>query len=503
MNSNRQNYSSVFYIVAVNGTTVYYRTFSNGNVTTSYYYGDEYDYGEGTTGRYTIKNQTRWSSGVDVTSKYITSGTSATSIYYVLGMVGNRAFYEQISGPNMTKYNESLVIGDSITDNGDNTYTLNNTSTVTYQDWVTNYANYKYKYTCGDASLTCASPRYLTSTGVASYTFINSSEKILISKTRNGLELSDTLLVSKEELSKNRANYSDYKYTCNTLSSTCTEDTLRMITAFNETGYTYAVNRYFGESVTWDGSKYILNNVVGIESATNLNDLSTHHYTCSTPIGVECTNVAYIYYHTGGTGSYYYIQLENGVKSISDALDDMLYANNVNTKDSSSKRYIELWYKDNMLNVDDYLEETIYCNDRSITQLGGLDDDGGMTNQEIQFKARSASNDLSCENETDKFSVSNNKAKLKYKVGLATNYELNLIGNNTARKAGTNYWLMSPYTVSSSNIYLSYIYNSSGAISTSSATSSNGIRPVISLVPGIMVDEGTGTMADPYIVETE
>ena len=51
----------------------------------------------------------------------------------------------------------------------------------------------------------------------------------MIGKTRSGLTLTDTLLVRLDEWYNNYSNYSDYKYTCNTDSATCTEATLRIL----------------------------------------------------------------------------------------------------------------------------------------------------------------------------------------------------------------------------------------------------------------------------------
>ena len=54
------------------------------------------------------------------------------------------------------------------------------------------------------------------------------------------------------------------------------------------------------------------------------------------------------------------------------------------------------------------------------------------------------SNDLSCPNVTDQFSTLNSKAKLKYKIGLMSYREVELLNNFDARKTGQWYWLSSP-----------------------------------------------------------
>ena len=56
----------------------------------------------------------------------------------------------------------------------------------------------------------------------------------------------------------------------------------------------------------------------------------------------------------------------------------------------------------------------------------------------------SGSNDLSCPNEIDRFSTLNEKARLKYKVGLMSYSEMSLLNNSSIRKTGERYWTGSP-----------------------------------------------------------
>ena len=65
----------------------------------------------------------------------------------------------------------------------------------------------------------------------------------------------------------------------------------------------------------------------------------------------------------------------------------------------------------------------------------------------MYFKNYSLNNDLSCANETDQFSVSNNKAKLTYPVSLATHEELytltqiNKLAEKESKKKSYEYFL--------------------------------------------------------------
>ena len=398
----------------------------------------------------------------------------------------------------------SIVLGDTITDNGDDSYTINNITTVTLSDWTTNYESYKNLYTCGNISSTCSNPRYITTTTSSNYKYINLIEKIMIGKTRNGLTLTDTILVSEYELVINSSNYSEYKYTCNSDNADCSESTLRLITGYFSTGYYYVPNRYYASSVTWDGTNYTLVDTIEIENYNNLDNISTHHYTCVNNGEKVCSIVGYIYYYSDGSDRMYYIPLKNGVITVSKAMEDMFTKNERN---STIKNGVDYWYKHYLLeDYDEYVEDSIFCNDRSIRFLGGWNPNGGMINTFLRFKEYNLTTDLNCISITDQFSVSNNNAKLTYKVGLLSSPEINIINNSIVRKTGINYWLASPnlFSFSTGTPYaLGNSVRTDGAIIGYNVSRVFGVRPVISLKPGTEFIYGTGTKEDPYVVKTK
>ena len=478
---------------------------SSSSLNTTYYYSDTIDYGTQNSSKYTLINPYLVSSTDDypnLIGKYTFRNTSSSytnsSVYYIAYINGSTMYYKQLSNSQTLDEISPISFGESITDNGDGTYTLESINTIEYKDWYTNYSTYKGKYTCNNNSITCTNPRYVTATTKTNYTYVDASEKILIAKTRNGINLANTLLISKDELLKNYTNYNEYKYTCNSSLETCTEDTLRMITALSATGYTYAVNHYFGTSVTYENGKYNLVNPLEIESATNLNDISTHHYICVSPGQKECSTVAYVYYYTG-SGTMYYITLKDGETSVNTALDKML---NQNTTSSTMKVGLEAWYERNLLNYSSYIEDTIYCNDRSYKNFesSGWNENGGKTDTYLQFKEYSVTSDLSCTKQTDQFSTSNESAKLKYPIGLATSPEMNILNNATVRKTGQYYWLASPDYFNFSNAYERYVY-SIGSIYYDFVNYSSGVRPAVSLISGTEYVSGDGSTDNPYIVE--
>ena len=122
----------------------------------------------------------------------------------------------------------------------------------------------------------------------------------------------------------------------------------------------------------------------------------------------------------------------------------MLHDIGVNSINTAMKTGVETWYKRYMTNYTAKLEDSIFCSDRSITKLGGWNPDGGNLVSSLQFKNNESNGDLSCTNITDKFSISNNLAKLTYPVGLLTSPEAYLLNNNNILKTEQDYWLISP-----------------------------------------------------------
>jgi hypothetical protein len=179
----------------------------------------------------------------------------------------------------------------------------------------------------------------------------------------------------------------------------------------------------------------------------------------------------------------------------------MLYASDVNTTNSMIKGNIDTWYRDNLYtNYDSYIDDTVYCNDRTITSFGGWNPNGGSTTSgELKFKEYTVSSDLSCINTTDKFSQANTSAQLTYKVGLMSSPEMNLLNNNNARKAAPSYWLSSPHSFYD-NAARGRLVNAAGSFSSYNVVG-DGLRPAISLIAGLEYSQGDGSMANPYVVD--
>lgn len=457
------------------------------------------------------------------TSKFNSNYSSPADVGY---MYGTRYTYSSKSLPSINVLNQSYTsstdyyYGTSITySNG--RYTLQN---ATQKSWSDNYSTLTGYYTCRSTSTTCSTVYYIAG-AISSYQYNLSlsggvtdpaTQTITLGKgmTDNGnntYSLIDTVTVKRADWYKNYSTYKNY-YMCKDLTST-TCDSKYLITSTNNYQMTYddTFKYVYGNDVTWDGTKYTL-----IDTYTSINDWSTYkttiakkyHYTCLNTTG-ECTNVYYIHYF-GSSYQIYYLKLSSG-KNIEDAKDEMF----TNTTDSTMKRTIDNWYSQNMTAYTSKLEDTFWCNDRTLYSgsLAGKDEDAGTDYSQFSAYNRvsiKSSPSIDCSNESrDGFTVSTSSGgngKLTYPVGLLTADEVMLAGGNNNSNSkyylytGKDYWVMSPFS-----FYYNYANGfyviSYGNLENTVVGNPYIVRPSVSLAPGTKTTEGNGTVDDPYIVE--
>ena len=264
-------------------------------------------------------------------------------------------------------------------------------------------------------------------------------------------------------------------------------------------------NIVFGNKLIYDitNSTYTLSDTKTVATwSSGYNTINSNHYTCFTT-GTTCTSVYYVYYTDSTTA--YYITLTNGM-SVANALNEMLYADDVNKTDSIIKTYIDSWYKDNMTRYTDKLEDTVFCNDRSMynQSANGWNPNGGSTSTILNFKNNRTNYSLACTNETDRFSMSNSKARLNYPVGLLSTPEVLLAYRNASPstyylKTGNIYWLASPSHFDYVDAY-GRVVNATGYISNYNASLAGGARPAVSLKPGTEYTTGDGTYTNPFVI---
>ena len=203
-------------------------------------------------------------------------------------------------------------------------------------------------------------------------------------------------------------------------------------------------------------------------------------------------------------------QSEFNTTTLPEGVGYMYEAGNLtgNTTSSTIKTAIDTWYTNNMLNYTYYLEDTPYCNDRSAST-------SYTTSGEIRFNRYNVSSALlTCSNQADRFTVTNSvgNSALTYPVGLITADELYLAGITSSSTdtsnylyTGTQYWTMTPkvFKLSGGN-YENRVWrvDSTNPIIDEARSDSNNkyIRPVVTLNNKVILDSGSGTLADPYIV---
>ena len=188
-----------------------------------------------------------------------------------------------------------------------------------------------------------------------------------------------------------------------------------------------------------------------------------------------------------------------------DSIDDT-----ANTNDSTIKKFIDTWYKNNMTSYTLQLEDTVFCNDRSYTTSGS----------DLYFGARTRlitnkQPTLKCQNTRDKFTVNTNNGNgdLTYPVGLITADEMAYAGGvwNTSNSSyylynNTYQWTFSPFSFDNS-FAVEFTLASDGDFDSTyvgdnvaNVPGGYRARPVVSLKPGIGFGGGPGTASSPYVV---
>ena len=202
-----------------------------------------------------------------------------------------------------------------------------------------------------------------------------------------------------------------------------------------------------------------------------------------------------------------------------------------NVYESTIKKYLDNWFKNNMLDYEKYLEDTAFCNDRSTIIAGNNNDLGtqytnlGYGKKPTIFGAHSrslyhtivANPTLVCPQDNDKFTVNskNGNGKLEYSVGLVTSDEMVLAGfGTTGNKSSpdidssnylntkTRYWGFSPANLDGAGAAGVSQIDSDSYINYSNVSGNFGVRPVISLKPKTIIEPtGEGTTTNPYVVK--
>lgn len=399
------------------------------------------------------------------TCNYNVDRTCTTLYYIIAGEKGYMYSLALTNGKTIEQVNTNLVLGSEIIDNGDGTYSLSgNIINAKKEDWYANYKSYKNNFICSDyMSTTCSEMYYLIDTTKYQMTYEQIGQEMV-----------------------------------------------------------------FGNDVRWNGSSYELVDtytkpaIIPYSVFYNNSNIRNKHYTCWSSENTCGATVDYVHY--GNSLTPYKITLSDG-KKVENALNEMFPEDNDlrNETDSAIKNYIEnTWFEkpDGMASYVKYLEDTVWCNDRSISSLGGWNKDNMNISSWLSFGAYSRGFNQNkprpslkteevCPNALDRFTVnsSNGNGKLKYPVGLLTIDETTIAGNTWGNSnelsylsSGEDFWTLSPHPFYY-NVSLNFAVNSSGKTYNANVTYNEGVRPAISLNKNVTISSGNGTASNPYVID--
>lgn len=268
----------------------------------------------------------------------------------------------------------------------------------------------------------------------------------------------------------------------------------------------------FGNDVIYSNGRYILQNttnVYGDDLATGLAPPPTgYHYFCLEDGSSSCSTVYYwIRFHYANY-YLYSLQLDDG-KKIEDVVEEATIESS-NEFDSTIKTYIDTWYGANMTEYTEYLEDTIWCNDRSIYEKGSFDKGGD--NNYLYFSGYHRLDmsvpSFTCGNLVDSFTVSSEKGngKLTYPIAMLTKDETIFSGYVSTYPVGSSslyltgqWWLLTPASFAAySGSYGSLMSIANDGNSDGTTSSYRAVRPAISLRGDLKVTSGIGTSEEPY-----
>ena len=176
-----------------------------------------------------------------------------------------------------------------------------------------------------------------------------------------------------------------------------------------------------------------------------------------------------------------------------------MYDNNGTQTSSNLKTTLETWYNSNMSNVDNKIERSVYCNDKSEMTMEERSTLGINTDTYIIYYCPTKRNYTSspttiCSKKSDAY---------KLKVGFLTLDEALLSGYSKNGSMTTYlynseaYWLGSPFSYdgSSAGMYV-MVFSGYGIYG---VDGDMGIRPVVTLKPNTNYT-GSGTTTNPFVV---
>lgn len=202
-----------------------------------------------------------------------------------------------------------------------------------------------------------------------------------------------------------------------------------------------------------------------------------------------------------------------------------------NINNSNVKEYLDNWYKDNLSDFSFCIVDSIFCNDRSVSDVKeyygetgflntgiGVDETiySGYKRVHVDFKPS-----LKCPQYNDRFTTiesSFGNGELKYPIGLLTIDEFLMAGAGTINASTNDYYYnesstgafylyedggveltMTPEMFYAGDAYINELNAKKVVQSSTPLTTASPVRPVVSLNAEFITD-GTGISYDPFVV---
>lgn len=409
-----------------------------------------------------------------------------------------------------TKY----YFGTAMTNSG-STYTISSSRAVAF-----NSALQVNKYTCLEGSRSCTSPVYIFSGSNKTAKYIPGVLKMgkSVSYSNGNYTITDaTDYLATQYVDMDLNGY----YVCPSYNTnTCTSVyyissllknisyTLDYITLSNGTSLSALQTQgnntkwIFGNDVTWNGTTYTLKDTVSLTAISLPSKIAAltkgYNYTCFSTSNT-CSTVNYMVSNKVSSEtnkidiSYY--ALTNG--DTLDTIKSKIFSNKTSSK---VKQEVDTIWSTLFSNYTKYLENTDWCNDRTFYS-GSLKSKDSVIDDNYFMNSRYNKPSIVCTNSNDSLSVGNG---LTYPVALLTRDELDL-GGTYLTTSSYNYWTLSPDEVNYYYLGINYIsmYINKISIKKNYVIDENYIRPAISLMHDIKVEDGDGTASNPYILKLQ
>ena len=216
---------------------------------------------------------------------------------------------------------------------------------------------------------------------------------------------------------------------------------------------------------------------------------------------------------------------QTGTSAFNSSNDDNMYVGYMYTRgqvhglgtSSAIKGVLDIWYTQNLASYANYIDTNAgFCGDRTTyTNYTGTTTGGGTGTTETYYRdyvrywgASNGTPTLKCVNSSDLYTTSNsnkgNKA-LTNPIGLINMNEVwsaggyQAVNKNYYLYTGNLYWTMSPGAFDG---YATTMFDvdSVGRLDGYSVEVTYGVRPVINLKANTLINSGTGTALDPFVI---